>query len=209
MIRLLYTEISALPDVARLSSCLPDSFLQAYRAAHPKASVAGLGALWLAAKGGADGSLAYDEKGRPSLTGGTCNDLSISHTDRLVFCALAFGEHKRIGLDAEDGGRLDERTMERIAQRFFAPAEQAALRESSGKKEAFLELWTKKEAYAKYRGDGLAAVLSEKETEKEFEGSGRFFSEIVAGTRVAICTDSPSDGSFPVAERVDFFVKHG
>lgn len=205
MISLFYTEIANLPKPEELAKAIPEPFLRAYQKSHKRPTAAGLGGLWLAVQAGATGEVFYDEKGRPNLSDQNFYDLSISHTKTLVFCALASGEHHRVGLDAEDGGRLDDATMERIAGRFFEAAEIAELDAAGGTIEAFLAIWTKKEAYAKFTGEGLAALLAGKIPKTPCHYTLGHLGE----TRVAICTDEPLKDGFPEAKKVDFFVKHG
>ena len=205
MIRLFYAELNALPELEEMAARLPESFRRGYFDAHEKPSRAGLGGLLLAARADGTGELAYDEKGRPCLLGSNWNDLSISHTAGFVFCGLAKGEHHRIGIDAEGGGRVGEESMKKIARRFFLPEEQEFLSEAPDLREAFLELWTKKEAYAKYRGDGLSALIAGKIASENCVFSiGK-----MEGLSVALCTDAPLPQGFPTPERVDFLVKHG
>lgn len=203
MIKLLYAELDALPKTEEMEKSLPERFRKGYFDAHPKASRAGIAGLYLAARAGACGTLVYDEKGRPCLSGDDWLDLSISHTAGFVFCGLAKGEHYRIGIDAEGGGRVSEESMKKIAKRFFLPEEQRLLAEAPNLREAFLELWTKKEAYAKYRGDGLSALIAGKIP----SANCSFSVGKVEGLCVAICTDHPILQGFPTPERVDLLVK--
>ena len=205
MIRLLYAKLDRLPKMEEMRDRLPSSFLRAYLGAHEKPTEAGIGGLYLAACARADGELTYDEKGRPNLTRGNYHDLSISHTAGYVFCALAGGEHHRVGLDAEDGGRVSEESMKKIARRFFTPEEQGLLLKSFELRKTFLELWTKKEAYAKYRGDGLSALLAGGLPKEE----PCFFGKEIEGMQVTICTDTPLPEGFPTSEKVDSLVKYG
>lgn len=81
---------------------------------------------------------------------------NISHTDGLVALALA---RAPIGVDVEWLARPG-RTVE-LADRFFAPAEVAALRArpEAHQRDRFFDLWTLKESYIKARGEGLAIPL--------------------------------------------------
>lgn len=83
---------------------------------------------------------------------------NLSHTDHLL--ALAIARHP-IGVDVEHVHRAG-RTVE-LADRFFAPAEVAALHALPEplRRDRFFDLWTLKEAYIKARGMGLAIPLGD------------------------------------------------
>jgi 4'-phosphopantetheinyl transferase len=85
-------------------------------------------------------------------------EFNVSHTDGLVVLGVAC--ERAIGVDVENL-RACEVDIE-IANRYFAPAEVAALlalrREQQQRR--FFEYWTLKEAYIKARGTGLALPLN-------------------------------------------------
>jgi len=97
--------------------------------------------------------------GRPRLDPALGVDLefNLSHTHGLVACVVA--RALEVGVDVESLVRRHPGL--RLATRFFAPQEVAALRATRGalQDERFLELWTLKEAYIKARGLGLALPL--------------------------------------------------
>jgi 4'-phosphopantetheinyl transferase len=82
---------------------------------------------------------------------------NISHSGPVAL--FAFTNIAEVGIDVE----LDNAdfAQERIAERFFSPAEVAALRSLPPQLQAraFLTCWTRKEAFVKARGDGLALAL--------------------------------------------------
>jgi len=82
--------------------------------------------------------------------------INISHAEGMVACAAA--PDSVIGVDLEWFGRVVE---PRIADRRFAAAEAAALRAvpADRRREAFLQIWTVKEAYVKALGGGLTIAL--------------------------------------------------
>ncbi|MDR1292375.1 MAG: 4'-phosphopantetheinyl transferase superfamily protein [Clostridiales Family XIII bacterium] len=86
---------------------------------------------------------------------------SISHSG--AYRAVLF-HNAEVGLDIEDlgirGGFTRER-MERIAARFFAEDEAAYLVGKRGADDIaeFFRIWTAKEAYIKYTGDGMTLGL--------------------------------------------------
>ncbi len=107
----------------------------------------------------------HNAYGKPSVAGpGTVRStaaaplrFNLSHTAGMVVCAVTAG--REIGVDVEclDRARLNLR----LADRFFAPSEAAALRRLPADEQPrqFLRLWTLKEAYIKARAMGLAIPL--------------------------------------------------
>ncbi len=82
---------------------------------------------------------------------------NLSHSGTVALYALTTAAE--VGIDVE----LDDADFarERIAERFFSPAEVAVLRSlpESRQPRAFLNCWTRKEAFIKARGDGLSLPL--------------------------------------------------
>lgn len=101
-------------------------------------------------------------EGKPLLldAGGGPSPLafSLTHTRGLVACAVG---GMNLGIDAEATDR--EADVDGVSERFFAPAERAALRRLSGmaRRERFFELWTLKESLLKGIGLGLGHPLEE------------------------------------------------
>lgn len=113
----------------------------------------------------------YGPRGKPALctvalqhkiladTAGSsqCLEFNLSHAGGLAL--FAFAVDRRVGVDLERiRGNLDGK---RIAERFFSPREQALLESLPAHLQnvAFFACWTRKEAYIKARGDGLALSL--------------------------------------------------
>lgn len=98
----------------------------------------------------------YNPHGKPALAGGEPR-FNLSHSAGLGLLAVALNQE--VGVDIE---RLD-RVVDyaNIAARFFAPEEAAALRALPAASQArgFYNGWTRKEAYIKARGQGLAIPL--------------------------------------------------
>ena len=154
-------------DISALSKEIPEEWLAAWNSCHKigkneKNALLSLSALSLLHRTGAVGTLVYGENGRPYFCDRMC-DFSITHTQNHVFCAIIEGEEPmRIGIDAEDLGRPDFSNLEEMVTRWFGENEQAVFL-TSPTKETFLRLWTRKEAYVKYTGEGLK-VLSKIDT---------------------------------------------
>lgn len=99
-------------------------------------------------------------EGRPFLPTCPQADFSISHTAALAFCLLAVDDEKppRVGIDAEPCTISADKAL-RLTARFLAPQERKYVSESADVATAFLEVFTCKEAFAKYVGTGLAKTL--------------------------------------------------
>lgn len=126
----------------------------------------------LAALGVKDEGLVCDARGRPFLPHAPYVDFNLSHTNGLAACAveildLSHAQNEketdscgartrpRVGVDVEALPR-DLAGAERLAARFFAPAERAYFAAAENKPLAFAEIFTAKEAFAKFVGDGLS-----------------------------------------------------
>jgi 4'-phosphopantetheinyl transferase len=82
---------------------------------------------------------------------------NLAHSGGLALFAFARG--CEVGIDVEAEREVPE--MEAIADRFFSPAEAAALRAlpETERKRAFFRCWTRKEAFLKTTGEGLRRAL--------------------------------------------------
>jgi 4'-phosphopantetheinyl transferase len=99
----------------------------------------------------------YGPHGKPALAGGAQVAFNVSHTrSRAV---LAFRACGRVGVDIEEV-RANV-AGDRLADRFFVPAEAAALRAlpPADQLAGFFRCWARKEAVVKAVGDGLSHDL--------------------------------------------------
>ena len=92
------------------------------------------------------------ERGKPYFTAGNVH-FSISHTDRVVFCALS---DRPVGIDAENA---DRKIDPKLAEKILSPAEKLRYENAPDKNAALLRLWVQKEAYAKLTGRGWGSYL--------------------------------------------------
>lgn len=104
----------------------------------------------------------YGPHGKPALAKPATEPplyFNLAHSGGLAVVALA--HQQEVGVDVEQIRPLAD--MEQIAQRFFAAAEQAALLALpvEQRQAAFFNGWTRKEAYLKALGDGLARPLDQ------------------------------------------------
>jgi 4'-phosphopantetheinyl transferase len=101
----------------------------------------------------------YRPAGKPYLASGQGPEFSVSHSHSRALYGIARG--REIGVDLERIGKpsLDH---ERIAGRFFSPAEAAYLMSlpPETRVETFFRIWTLKEAYVKALGEGLRIPLA-------------------------------------------------
>jgi 4'-phosphopantetheinyl transferase len=102
----------------------------------------------------------YGEKGKPELmreTGSKDLRFNLSHSHGLALYAFTYG--REIGIDLE--WIRPDLANEQIAERFFSPREVATLRAlpTHMQPDAFFACWTRKEAFLKALGDGLARPL--------------------------------------------------
>ena len=106
-----------------------------------------------------DLTFSYGPQGKPALTGRFRDGLSfnVSHSHELAL--LAVGPGIDIGVDVEAVRPMND--IDDIAARFFSPREADQLRSlpASVRTEAFFACWTRKEAYLKALGSGLARPL--------------------------------------------------
>ena len=91
-------------------------------------------------------------QGKPECEGLHFN---LSHSGRLVACAVGEGP---VGCDVE----MIREAPKKVANRFFAEQEKAYLQACSTKQydEEFYRLWTMKESYVKFTGEGMYLPLN-------------------------------------------------
>lgn len=103
----------------------------------------------------------YGVQGKPAIVNFP-RQFNLSHSGEYVICAVSDGE---VGSDIQKWIPYKERT----AERFFAPEEWKMLQKLplSQQKEMFYTLWTRKEAYGKYTGQGIGKAIGENLAEEE------------------------------------------
>jgi 4'-phosphopantetheinyl transferase len=84
---------------------------------------------------------------------------NLAHCQGLALYAIAWG--REVGVDLEY--IRENLADQRIAERFFSPAEVETLRSlpEGVQREAFFHCWTRKEAFVKARGEGLSFPLDQ------------------------------------------------
>ena len=107
--------------------------------------------------------IARTKHGKPYLPSFPGIHFSISHSGDCWGCLLS---NENVGLDIEDvvAGSLDSQDrIIRIAERFFAEDEIDFIKTNQSDIsiiDRFYDIWTKKEAYIKFTGEGLGAGLN-------------------------------------------------
>jgi 4'-phosphopantetheinyl transferase len=133
-----------------------------------------------------------EEYGKPYLSGGAFH-FNLSHSGDMVVCAIS---EKQIGVDIEQ----IEDIKENIARRFFTKYENQYLNQykEERKRNEFFRLWTMKESYMKYTGEGMKLALDKFEFHFDNETSvyrdGKkvvcYIKEYdVPGYRLTVCAD--------------------
>jgi len=107
-------------------------------------------------------SFIYESRGKPALpvaVGGQTLHFSLSHSDGLVLVAVS--GRCALGVDVERVRPIPE--SDQIVAKWFSARENAMLSALSAeqKLEAFFNGWTRKEAYLKATGEGIADALPE------------------------------------------------
>lgn len=104
----------------------------------------------------------YGPRGKPALDdrdGSPRLQFNLAHSEGLALLALS--PDRRVGIDVEAIRPMDD--LGRIVERFFSPRERAAFGEltEARRTAAFFRGWTRKEAYLKATGEGLATPLDQ------------------------------------------------
>jgi 4'-phosphopantetheinyl transferase len=107
-----------------------------------------------------DVQFSYGPRGKPFLApplDAAGLQFNLSNSDELALAGFVRG--REIGVDLEYRRPMPD--CEQIAERFFSASERETLRAipPPRKEEAFFNCWTRKEAYLKAVGEGLAAPL--------------------------------------------------
>ncbi len=107
--------------------------------------------------------------------------ISVSHSEG-TFALLV--SDRNVGLDIQYSRDID---TDRIASRCFA-AEEAEFSQEDGTGNGFFELWTRKEAWSKYTGEGLEHVMKKQQVLKR-EDVALIDLRLADGCYCAVCTE--------------------
>ncbi|MEE1060662.1 MAG: 4'-phosphopantetheinyl transferase superfamily protein [Ruminococcus sp.] len=134
------------------------------------------------------------ENGKPFFKNHPEIHFNISHSKSCVICSVS---ENPVGCDTEKIGKADLR----IAKRFFAEKEKNfvnSITNTEEQNESFYRIWTLKESYIKYTGNGLAQGLASFEFELDdaialYDKGKRqnlYFKEYKTnGYRIAVCSE--------------------
>jgi 4'-phosphopantetheinyl transferase len=97
--------------------------------------------------------------GKPYLTNKSNFHFNVSHSGKWSVCAVG---DRPLGIDIELIDRINMKTAEKIAERFFSKeeCEELFLRDYKDRLAYFCEIWTLKESFLKALGKGLTNPLN-------------------------------------------------
>ena len=125
------------------------------------------------------------DKGKPYFKESPV-DFSVSHTDDLWVCLMS-DRQQPLGVDIQG---MKTARQARVAERYFTGDEKEYLRANGP--DAFFEIWTRKEAYAKYTGKGITKELAEISTINNKAVKFIDF-DIRAGVKGACCVENEGE----------------
>ncbi len=116
-----------------------------------------------------DEPLAFRERGKPYLPDRKDVGFNISHSGELAVGVLLTASTGDVGCEVGcDVEKIDrdrtEDSRKRIIKHAFAEAERMSVESSRDPVAEFYAVWTRKEAYLKYTGEGLAVSLASVDT---------------------------------------------
>ena len=162
MVQLYGVCLDRLPSADLLKKMIGKEWEESWQNQHPtlqkeEAARSSLAGLFLLRFSGREGLLAYSEKGKPYLVDYKA-DFGITHTGEWIFCAVSSAEFGGgVGLDAESGSRLRRESIQSLSKRWLSEKEQELLGDAPDL-QAFLKLWTRKEALVKWQGEGISRL---------------------------------------------------
>lgn len=132
-------------------------------------------------------SYEYGNLGKPQIVNFP-KKFNLSHSGDYVVCGVGDGE---LGVDIQKWVPYKERT----AERFFAKEEWKLLQEAeeAERTRLFYRLWTRKEAYGKYTGQGIGSAVGEDfSDERQWKEKQICFREhiLADGYSLAVCYGS-------------------
>lgn len=128
-------------------------------------------------------AFSYGIHGKPEILNQNIH-FNISHAGNYAVCAVC---NQEVGVDLERLTRLDGRTeqIDRIARRILTEKESRLWEKSGENASMLLQIWTRKESYAKMLGVGLSMELKDLDTT-----DGAFYQQMQPDNEhfVSVCT---------------------
>ncbi len=130
-----------------------------------------------------DTPMILNEQGKPYAVG---SDIffSVSHSGDCVAIAV---DDREVGVDVE---KLPDKEYLKIARRFYHPNELSYVENADDPARAFTRVWTRKEAYLKQIGTGIATDLTAFDTTSGILAE-RILSRDIEGYVLSVCTVKP------------------
>lgn len=127
-----------------------------------------------------DFCVAKHDGGKPYILNQEGFYYNLSHSGRYV--VIAWGDSE-VGIDVQQ--QNDSVNIQSFAKRFFANDEQVYI---CGDRSRFYEIWTKKESYLKYTGEGLRKELSSFSVLAPEDGIRYHHRTLEGGYSLSLCT---------------------
>ena len=123
--------------------------------------------------------------GKPYLLNENLLHFSISHTEGLVSVAVS---DKNVGVDCEKIRAINKK----LCERYFTDQEAEYVNSSDSDYEArFFEIWTMKEAFGKYKGDGFLKIASVSVLSDDIKGKFSVYND--GGYVISCISESEKD----------------
>ena len=133
--------------------------------------------------------IAEGEKGKPYLPDYPELYFNLSHSGH--YAAIVTGAHP-CGVDVE----RDHAEYQKISDHFFTEEEQQYIKNSSDPKDAFLQIWTRKESFIKCSGEGISRDFHSFDVISGIPNDIQFYEHVLPGHRLAVCAQADSSGTF-------------
>lgn len=183
--KILYTVLDAIEYAAveRYAALLPDARREKIaRLRFDGDKLLSLAAGLLIRRAVGDAPILLGEHGKPYVRDGGVF-FSVSHSGR---CAAIVVDQSEVGLDVE---KLPAGDYMKIARRFYHPNELRFVESAADPARAFARVWTRKEAYLKQLGIGIATELEAIDTVGG-ELSERMSTFDLGAYAMSVCTEA-------------------
>ena len=111
----------------------------------------------------ADLGFSVNDRGRPTLAGGSGLRFSLSRSGPIAVYAIAGDRDVGVDVEAVSTARVADADLEALARRFFSVREYEELAglPDEQRRAGFFACWTRKEAFLKATGEGLGGGLDQ------------------------------------------------